>query len=46
MKACVQTIINYEKRGILTPHRIEGNLRYKRAEVVNAPIEIKKRKVA
>lgn len=36
LKVTPMTIINYEKRGILTGHRVGRNIRYKRKDVNNA----------
>jgi len=35
-------VINYEKRGIIQAYRIGNQIRYKREDILNAPVAIER----
>jgi len=42
LKVSVTTVINYEKRGIIIAYRIGNRIRYKREDILNAPVAIER----
>jgi len=42
LKVSVTTVINYEKRGIIQAYRIGNQIRYKREDILNAPVAIER----